>query len=137
MPRVPGPPHGRRERLAVGDVVRRVQSAREAEQVNGLDRVALLRVAWDVILLVKDLAVDPRVPRSAKLLAGLAAAYLVSPIDLVPDAIPGIGQADDLVVALIAVRWLVRRAGFALIYELWRGSDEGLALVLTLAGVEE
>jgi len=71
------------------------------------------------------------------LLAGLAAAYLVVPVDLVPDFFPVIGQVDDLVVALCAVRWLVRRAGFAVIYELWRGSDGGLALVLKLAGVEE
>ncbi|MGH8910381.1 MAG: YkvA family protein [Egibacteraceae bacterium] len=86
---------------------------------------------------MKDLATHPRVPWSAKLLAGLAAAYLVSPVDLVPDFIPVIGQLDDLGVALLAVRWLIRQAGFAVIYESWRGSDEGLALVLTLAGVEE
>jgi uncharacterized membrane protein YkvA (DUF1232 family) len=119
------------------DVAWRVQSAREAEQLNGLERVALLQVAGDVILLLKDLAIDPRVSWRAKLLAGIAVAYLVSPLDLVPDVIPVIGRVDDLGVALLAVRWLIRQAGFAVIYELWRGSDEGLALVLTLAGVEE
>jgi uncharacterized membrane protein YkvA (DUF1232 family) len=119
------------------DVSGRVQSARKAEQLNGLERVALLRVAGDVILLVKDLAIDPRVSWRAKLLAGFAVAYLVSPLDLVPDVIPVIGQVGDLGVALLAVRWLIRQAGFAVICELWRGSDEGLALVLTSAGVEE
>ena len=137
MTRVPGPPRGRRKRLAAGDVLRRVQAAREAEEGHGLGPVALLQVAWDVILLLKDLAVDPRVPRSAKLLAGLAVAYLLAPVDLVPDAIPVLGQADDLGVVVLAVRRLLHQAGFAVIYELWRGSDEGLALVLTLAGVEE
>jgi hypothetical protein len=34
-------------------------------------------------------------------------------------------------VALLAVRWLIRQAGYAVIHELWRGSDEGLALVMT------
>jgi uncharacterized membrane protein YkvA (DUF1232 family) len=135
--RVPGPPRGRRERLAVGDVLRRVQAAREAEEASGLGPVALLRVALDVILLLKDLAVDPRVPWNAKVLAGLAAAYLLSPVDLVPDFVPVLGQADDLGVVLLAVRCLLHQAGFAVIYELWRGSDEGLALVLTLAGVEQ
>jgi uncharacterized membrane protein YkvA (DUF1232 family) len=135
--RVPGPPRGRRHRLAAGDVLRRVQAARDAEEASGLGVGALLRVAWDVILLLKDLAADPRVPRSAKVFAGLAVAYLLSPIDLVPDFIPGLGQADDLGVAVLAVRRLLHEAGFAVIYELWRGSDEGLALVLTLAGVEE
>lgn len=135
--RVPGPPRGRRRRPAVGDIIRRVQAAREAEQTSGLGVGALLGLVRDVILLLKDLAIDPRVPRAAKLLAGLAVAYLVSPVDLVPDIFPAIGQLDDLGVALFAVRLLVQRAGFAVIYELWRGSDEGLALVLTLAGVEE
>jgi uncharacterized membrane protein YkvA (DUF1232 family) len=102
-----------------------------------LERLTLLRDAWDVILLLKDLAVDPRVPLRAKLLAGFAAAYLASPVDLVPDFVPVIGQLDDLGVVMVAVRRLLRQAGFAVIYELWRGSDEGLALVLTLAGVEE
>jgi uncharacterized membrane protein YkvA (DUF1232 family) len=91
----------------------------------------------DVILLLKDLALDPRVPWRDKVLAGFAAAYLVSPIDLVPDFIPGLGQADDLVVAVWAFRRLLTAAGYDVIYELWRGSDEGLALVLTLAGVQD
>lgn len=137
MPVVPGPPHGRRRRVATGEALQRVQSAREAESANGLERLTLLRDAWDVILLLKDLAVDPRVPLRAKLLAGFAAAYLASPVDLVPDFVPVIGQLDDLGVVMVAVRRLLRQAGFAVIYELWRGSDEGLALVLTLAGVEE
>ncbi len=53
--------------------------------------------------LVWGLARDDRVPpaRRAALLA--AAAYLVSPIDLVPGIIPVIGQLDDLLVVLAAV----------------------------------
>ncbi len=51
----------------------------------------------DVIALV--LAVrDPRVPMRAKLLAVAATAYAVSPADIVPDVVPILGAADDLVV---------------------------------------
>ena len=35
--------------------------------------------------------------------------YLVSPIDLVPDAIPFLGAIDDLVLVPMAIRWLLRR----------------------------
>jgi uncharacterized membrane protein YkvA (DUF1232 family) len=91
----------------------------------------------DVILLLKDLAVDPRVPRGSKLVATVAAAYLVSPVDLVPDVIPVIGQLDDVGVMAFAVRRLLTAAGYETIYTLWRGSDEGLALLMTLAGVQE
>ena len=131
---VPGPPRGRR-RAALGDTWRRIQAAEEAEH-SGFPGAGLLRTVGDVILLLKDLAVDPRVPRADKIVAGIAAAYLVSPVDLVPDWLPGVGQADDLAVIAMAFRRLLNGAGYELIYELWRGTDEGLALVLTLAGVE-
>lgn len=119
------------------DVLRRVQAMREAEETAGSGISTLLLLARDVILLLKDLAVDPRVSRGDKLFATAAAAYLVLPIDLVPDFIPVLGQADDLGVAILAVRRLLNAAGYDVIYELWRGSDEGLALLLTLAGVQE
>lgn len=97
----------------------------------------MLRFAVDVILLLKDLAVDPRVPREDKLVAGAAAAYLVSPVDLVPGVIPALGQLDDLAVGVLATRRLLIGAGYDVIYGLWRGSEEGLALLLTLSGVQE
>ena len=139
QPLVPGPPRGqRRERGAVGDVLRRIEAARAAESEGSpaSAAVGLLRVAGDAILLLKDTASDPRVPRRTKVLVALAAVYLVSPLDLVPDVIGVVGQLDDLAVAVLAVRRLLRDAGYDVIYDLWRGSDEGLALVLTLAGVQ-
>jgi uncharacterized membrane protein YkvA (DUF1232 family) len=41
---------------------------------------------------------DERVPKHAKLLLGFAFAYLVSPIDLIPDFIPILGYLDDVIV---------------------------------------
>jgi uncharacterized membrane protein YkvA (DUF1232 family) len=35
--------------------------------------------------------------------------YLVSPIDLIPDALPFIGVVDDLVIIPLAIRWLLNR----------------------------
>lgn len=99
--------------------------------------LAVLRFAGDVILLMKDLAVDPRVRREDKLIAGAAAAYLVSPVDLVPGPVPVLGQLDDLLVAALAARRLLSSAGYEVVYGLWRGSEEGLALLLTLAGIQE
>lgn len=110
---------------------------REAERATGRPGAPLLRLSRDVILLLKDLVTDPRVPRQDKALAGLAAVYLMSPIDLLPDRIPVIGQLDDLGITAVALRRLLSAAGYEVIYELWRGTNEGLALVLTLGGVEE
>jgi uncharacterized membrane protein YkvA (DUF1232 family) len=49
--------------------------------------------------------VHPRTPRPAKWLLGLAVVYLISPIDLIPDFVPVLGQIDDLVVVSVLV-WL-------------------------------
>jgi hypothetical protein len=46
---------------------------------------------------------DPRVPPARKAALAAAAAYLVSPIDLVPEWIPLIGAVDDVVVLVLAL----------------------------------
>lgn len=51
---------------------------------------------------------DPRVPWGPKLLAGVVAAYALSPIDLVPDFIPVLGYLDDLLIVPAGV-WLTLR----------------------------
>lgn len=51
---------------------------------------------------------DPRVPRLAKLLAGLVTAYALSPIDLIPDFIPVLGLVDDLLIVPAGI-WLCIR----------------------------
>jgi len=46
---------------------------------------------------------DPRVPWSNKLLLGIGAAYVISPVDLIPDFIPIISRIDDLAILVIAI----------------------------------
>ena len=47
---------------------------------------------------LKELAAHPRTPLISRGLLGMATLYLVSPIDLVPDFVPVLGQLDDLLV---------------------------------------
>ena len=68
------------------------------------DARALARVIPDCVGLIKRLLADPRVPRWHKALLLLLAAYLLSPIDLVPDFIPVAGQLDDVIVAALVFR---------------------------------
>lgn len=51
---------------------------------------------------------DPRVPLLPKLIAGLVAAYALSPIDLIPDFIPVLGYLDDLLIVPAGI-WLAVR----------------------------
>jgi uncharacterized membrane protein YkvA (DUF1232 family) len=53
--------------------------------------------------LILELARDGRVPWSRKALLGLAAVYVASPIDVVPDFIPFISRVDDVVVLIVAL----------------------------------
>ena len=56
----------------------------------------------DVVRLIKGLASDPDVPRLVRIELVLVLAFMASPIDLIPDVIPVIGMADDVIlVALV------------------------------------
>lgn len=52
---------------------------------------------------------NPETPRMAKWCLYLGITYLLSPIDLIPDFIPGLGQLDDLLIVgslVLLAKWL-------------------------------
>ena len=51
---------------------------------------------------------DPRVPWHAKFLALATAAYVLSPIDLIPDFIPILGLMDEVVIIPLAY-WMIKQ----------------------------
>ena len=87
----------------------------------------------DCAVLLKRLLADERVPRRAKVPLVLLIPYLASPIDLIPDFIPVLGQLDDAVLVALVLRRVVRVAGRDVVEELWPGSERGLRAVLSLA----
>jgi uncharacterized membrane protein YkvA (DUF1232 family) len=94
---------------------------------------ALAGFVPDCVVLFRRVIGDPRVPRRRKLALGCLVAYLASPVDLVPDFVPGIGQLDDAVVTALALRYVLRGAGPQLLREHWPGPDRSLALLERLA----
>jgi len=89
----------------------------------------------NIVRLIGRLLRDPRVPRRAKITLGLAAAYVVSPIDLIPEVIPVVGWADDVLVLMFAIDSLIERAGDDVVEELWDGPGDLLALVRDVTGL--
>ena len=56
----------------------------------------------------RALAGNARTPAISKWLIGIALAYLVSPIDIIPDFIPVVGHLDDMIV-VPALLWIAVR----------------------------
>lgn len=91
-----------------------------------------LRLLPDILRLCRRILADPTSPRAVRIaLLGLAA-WILSPIDLLPEFLPGIGALDDIVVAVVVLRWVGRRLDPAAIERHWPGSPEGLALLRRL-----
>lgn len=88
----------------------------------------------NLIKLFRGLIEDERVPRGSKWLLGLAALWVASPIDLLPEFIPFLGPLDDVVIAALVLRHLVRRAGPDVVRDHWHGGDQSLRLILRVAG---
>jgi len=72
-----------------------------------LTRPRTLATIWTEARLALRLVREPVVPAFTKLLLVVPAAYLLSPLDLLPDLVPGLGQLDDLAVVLLALKAFV------------------------------
>jgi uncharacterized membrane protein YkvA (DUF1232 family) len=96
----------------------------------------LLRLVPDVVQLMRRLAADPTLPRGVRWRLGLLLAYLMSPIDLIPDFIPVIGYADDAAIVAVALRSVVRAAGAEAIERHWPGTQQGLSVIRRVGGMQ-
>jgi len=87
----------------------------------------------DCLVLCRRLLADSRVPRRHKaLLAGLLG-YLASPLDLIPDFIPVIGQLDDVLIAAAVLRTVRRGVRRSIVRQHWPGPPQSLRIVERIA----
>ena len=77
--------------------------------------------------LLGGLLTDRRVATVDKLMVAGAIAYIVMPIDLIPDFIPFIGEVDDVFVLVLALQRLIANAGRPVLMAHWSGAMEDLA----------
>ena len=95
----------------------------------------LLKHGADAVTMLNTLRRDPRVPTRVKWVLGAAAASVVSPIDLIPDFIPVIGQLDDAFVLASAIRYAAKNIPTEVLFEAWPGDPNFLEAVLKTLGV--
>jgi uncharacterized membrane protein YkvA (DUF1232 family) len=72
---------------------------------------------------------DPRVSTGDKAILGAAVAYVLNPVDLVPDLVPFLGLVDDVYLVALALLRLFLRTSNQVLLEHWHGPEELLPLV--------
>ena len=84
----------------------------------------------DCVTTARRLRRDPAVPRRAKVAVGIAALWVLSPIDLIPEFLPVIGPLDDVVVVALALRYAARTVPRQTLLDAWPGSPRLLERML-------
>lgn len=98
------------------------------------ERAGLLTQLFEQFGLAARLYLDGRVPTLNKLLLPLLVlAYLIFPVDLLPDFIPGLGQLDDLAIILVAIRLFVMLAPKDVVTQ-YRNHDTAADMPTSAAG---
>jgi uncharacterized membrane protein YkvA (DUF1232 family) len=85
--------------------------------------------------LLGRIAADPEASGKDKALVLAALAYLASPIDLIPDFIPVIGELDDIYLISLVLLRLMNRVGPEKLQAYWDGPEDIVALVQRVSEV--
>ncbi len=91
--------------------------------------IEALMLLPNVVKLLSGLLRDRRVPMRRKAFIGAVLVYVISPVDLIPDFVVGIGRLDDLVLVSLAIDHLMSGADEDIVRSHWDGSEDGLDLV--------
>jgi len=89
----------------------------------------------NLVMLLGRLLKDSRVAAADKALFIGAIVYVISPIDLIPDVLPFIGQVDDLYVVALSLLRLINRTDDVVITEHWAGGGDIVSLANSIAGL--
>jgi hypothetical protein len=94
----------------------------------------LLGLVPHLVRLLRSLVADRSTPLDVRLVLIGLLAWILSPIDLIPDFIPVLGPLDDVVVAVVAMRYVRRRVGVEDLRRRWMGGPERFELLLRIIG---
>lgn len=76
------------------------------------------------LALIVGLVRDPRVSAGDKAILGAIVAYILNPVDLVPDWVPFMGLVDDVYLIALALLRLLMRTDEKVLLEHWKGNED-------------
>src|SRR5262249_53793060 len=91
----------------------------------------------NLVALLFRLLRDPRVSQADKAILAGVILYVISPVDIIPDFIPFIGQVDDSYLVAISILRLLNRADQRVVLDNWGGAYDIKKLVSNIASVAE
>ena len=77
--------------------------------------------------LLYGLVTDSRVNSVDKLVVAGAIAYILLPVDIIPDFVPFIGEVDDVFLLILSLQRLIANAGRAVVQAYWPGDPAELS----------
>jgi uncharacterized membrane protein YkvA (DUF1232 family) len=99
--------------------------------------VELFMFIPNLLRLLIALLKDPRVSQADKAILAGTLIYVISPIDIIADFIPFIGQVDDSYLLAISILRMLNRADRNVVLEHWKGNVDIKELVTNIARVAE
>lgn len=114
-----------------GSAVARLEERRGLEKGHTAHRIReLALLSPRLVALVLSLLGDSRVPLRTKITSGVILAYIVSPIDIIPELILGpFGLIDDIAAIILALHLLINSAEPSVVREHWKGDEDILEIV--------
>jgi len=124
----------RAQRTASASAARSEARPREAEEPSGTEPrtgakrtlMSTMKELPNFLRLLGGLLTDVRVSTTDKLLVAGAFAYILLPMDFIPDFIPFLGEVDDVFVLVLALQRLIANAGRAVVLDHWMGDPKQL-----------
>ncbi|MGH9801317.1 MAG: YkvA family protein [Blastocatellia bacterium] len=108
--------------------IARIEDYTNRKEAKGFLRGVIMLIPNFLKLLFR-LFKDSRVPMAEKAMLIGAIAYVISPLDLIPDVIPVIGQVDDLYLVGLVVLRLLARTDDGVLQEHWDGRGDLASVV--------
>jgi len=110
---------------------------KEDKFVNDGEKLAkeLIMLLPNFLKLLYRLINDDRVPSQNKIILGVVIAYVLSPIDIIPDFIPLLGQLDDLLAVALVLKGMFDAAGKEVVLEHWDGPEGLIDIINSILNV--